>query len=129
MKDKSEIFLDLRKLTKEEIMSIPEILGSMGRTIDVNYLNRIISGNNPFRCFYLHEKSWSITTVPFTKKMTENTFTEFRALFRDYEGEMVNILKRMLSAFEYDNASEFDFQIFFDSKQLIKEVEQKRNNK
>lgn len=124
---KEDIFIDLRKLSEEEIKSIPEILKR--DYIGVSALRILPKGKYitdlPFLCIGF--EFWGFHSSVFVSSRTEITFQQFKELFRDWEWEMLDMLKdierSLRNGFNITSSKEQEI------RKLISEVELKRQGK
>ena len=129
MKTKENIYLDLSKLSGEEIKEVMAILPEEQTEGDYD-----INEEYYFLVYEEDEKKWSVLHYFWIKGKTEISLSEFRQLF---SGEEVLLVENKITRFEFitkENGreivryGEFTFQIQDNGKTLKVFQENKSNN-
>lgn len=86
--NKSEVFIDLSKLSKKQIKSLPQIFENAGHKILSETLSDLISGKitDGFKFLFYSPSGWNQNDYPLNGR-TELTYPEFIKLFEGGEGE------------------------------------------
>lgn len=127
---KEDIYLDLRKLSKDEIKSIPTILAANNEDVFTDTSKQLLRAEHNYPFLSFDAPFWvSYINVDLTTK-TEITFSDFKNLFRDYEKEMLEMLKKLVDLKERKDIGGKDEyyneempKAWRSARQLIKEVE------